>query len=73
MKIIIRILHKLGVVKGIFLQDHTLEIYTTIKKQNEFNDIYAHVYPFLKVGYVILNKDGTCSGPSIYIKKWLDM
>jgi hypothetical protein len=69
---LVRILHKLGLVKGIWLEDCEGEIYTTIKHKNPFGKKWAYVYPFTKIGCVKLNEDGTCTGKSSYIKRWID-
>lgn len=57
----------------IVLLDHEGEFYYTIAYKHPFVEggRYAHVYWFTKVGHVTLNEDGTTSGNSGYIKKWV--
>ena len=69
---LIRILHKLGIIDGILLEDFQYRTYISIKRKNKFGK-WAYVYPFTKVGHVKLNEDGTCFGESFYIDKWIDM
>jgi len=69
---LVRILHKLGLVKGIWLEDDFGEVYMTIKHKNPFGKNWAHVYWFTKIGHVWLMDDGTCTGRSGYIKRWKD-
>jgi len=70
--IMIRILHKLGLVHGVFLEDFEGEIYKTWMIQSPFGHKYAYVYPFVKIGYVQLWGDGTCSS-TCYIERWRSM
>ena len=70
-----KILHKLKIVKLVWLQDFDGQLYLTwITKTNPFDDQPAcHVHPFFSVGYVVLKPDGTCSGLNEtihYIEKW---
>jgi hypothetical protein len=67
------LLHKLGLVQGIWLQDHHGKTYRTWVRKTPFEKKWAPVYPFTGVGSVILNPDGTCSGSSIYIERWAPM
>ena len=55
------------------LKDMHGKIRFSIKKKDPFGVYWAYVYPMTKVGHVILNEDGTCSGESSYIKKWIDV
>lgn len=66
---LVRTLHKMGLVKGVALEDHWGKIYYSIKKRHPLKEgvWYAHVYPGSKVGFVILKDDGTCEGSSSYI------
>ena len=57
----------------IALRDQWGEIYFTVKKKDPFGGCWAWIYPITKVGHVILNEDGSCSGKSSYIKKWVDI
>lgn len=66
------LLNKLGLVKGIYLRDREGDVYKTWIRKNPFKDLEgnAHVYPFTRVGKVLLYKDGTTGGWSSYIKQW---
>lgn len=66
---IIKLLHYLGIVEGVYLIDSFGEVYLTCKRKNPFNT-FANVYPVFRVGHVVLHEDGTCSGTSCYIKEW---
>ena len=70
---LVRILHRLGIVRGVWLQDRWGKLYITIKRHDPFGDHWVHVYPFLRIGRVVLNADGTCSSESsTYIERWVD-
>lgn len=68
----LRILYYLGIVDLVWLESCSGIQYLTIKKKNPFGEYWCHVYPYTKIGHVILNEDGTCSGKSTYIERWVD-
>ena len=65
--------HKLKLKQGIILEDCDGEVYYTFKEESPFNKSIAFIFPSTKVGHVVLNKDGTTSGSSIYIERWKDL
>ena len=69
---IIRLLDRLGIVKGVYLEDCWGGVYETVaNRKHPFRDAYtAHVYAFTGIGDVILNADGSTGGGSCYIRRW---
>lgn len=67
------ILHKLGFVQGIRLIDCWGDDYRTFASKSPTGRRFARVYPFTGVGGVTLHEDGTCSGRSSYIERWMPM
>lgn len=63
-----RLLSRLGVVRGVWLEDYRHEIYGTWARKSPFGRVMAYVYPWHKIGCVLLCEDGTV--PNSYIKRW---
>jgi hypothetical protein len=58
--------------KLVTLVDFEEDVYRTIAYYNyEKQRWEAYVYWFFKIGYVILNKNGTLQGKSSYIRHWI--
>jgi len=57
----------------VVLLDHQGEFYYSISYKHPFfeGSRYAYVYWYTKIGHVVLDADGTTSGNSSYIKKWV--
>jgi hypothetical protein len=53
----------------VWLRDFQNEVYLTKVNYGPWGK-WAYVYPFLKIGNVSLNDDGTCGGKSSYVEKW---
>lgn len=54
-------------------QDHEGEQRLHRRHKSVFGeDGWCFVYDFTRVGHFLLNRDGTCSGQSSYIRKWKD-
>lgn len=64
------LLASLGIIEPIVLIDAWGEEYYTWVKGIEDGVKWGYVYPFGRIGWVILNQDGTVGGKSIYIKSW---
>lgn len=56
--------------KKIYLLDRWNDQYSTRINTDTNGVKWAYVYPFSKVGHVILNDDGTTSGECSYIQQW---
>lgn len=67
---LIRLLNALGIIRGVWLLDFQGEEYLSIARQGHSGGLWAYVYPFTRIGHVVLNDDKTCSGCSSYITKW---
>lgn len=71
---LIRLLDKLRIVRGVWLRDFEGDIYETweIRGYDPFKPDckHARVFPFMRVGRVTLNDDGTTGGRSSFITHW---
>ena len=67
----LRLLALLGIIEIVILLDKDGQEFWTYKRKRAIGGYQAFVYPFTRVGHVILNDDGTCSGRSCYIKSWI--
>ncbi len=67
---LLKLLHKLKLIKLIWLIDHEQEVYLTWVDRDTPFGLVCNIYPFTRTGKVLLNPDGTTSGPSSYIKYW---
>ena len=58
--------------KVVYLLDWKDRTYRTIAYKHKMikDTKWAHVYPYFRIGHVILKADGTTGGESEYIKKW---
>lgn len=66
---LIRLLSFLGVIRGVILVDFQGKEYLSWAKRGGFST-WCHVYPWMKVGHVILHPTGDTTGDSSYIKRW---
>lgn len=55
----------------VILQAYEGEVFYTIAYLDPFGKKTARVYWFSRIGLVILNEDGTTSGRSSYINRWM--
>ena len=55
----------------VVLQDFEGRTYNTVAIKDAFENIVAPVYFWTGVGSVLLHEDGTCTGESCYIKRWI--
>lgn len=74
----LRILAYLHLVRLIMVVDFQGQVYYTVFRKHlrqPTEDIvgFCYVYPFTKIGYVTLYKDGSTGGKTLYIKTWLDV
>jgi hypothetical protein len=72
MKTLLKVLGYLGFVDLIWLVDYNGKMYLTYEKLGIAN-IYCHVYPLTRVGYIKLLYGGKCltkDNHETYIKKW---
>lgn len=72
----VKILHWLGIVDGVLLADTNDNVYRTWKRQHPvYGHYWAYVYPFTKLGRVILGPNGSVDSrsESKYIVNWIDM
>jgi hypothetical protein len=69
---VIWLLHKLGILRGVWLLDFQGDTYRTYMRETPFGR-YAYVYPWTRVGNVALKEDGTTGGPSCYVHFWKPM
>lgn len=56
--------------KIVFLEDSYGEVYKTLEYKTPFGN-KAYVYWLTKVGHVNLEPDGTTTGQSTYINRWI--
>ena len=68
MSLFLKILAALHLVKLVWLKHYDDDVSLGIKRKDGFNS-YCYVHPFVGVGYVKLNDDGTTEGSS-YIDEW---
>ena len=67
---ILKLLHRIGLIKAVWLQDHQGEVYLSRQRIDGFGNYWCYVYNFTHVGHVILNKVGSCGGSASDIEKW---
>lgn len=57
--------------KIVVLEDFEGEFYFTLERVSPFGKKFAYVYWLSRLGFVVLNEDGTCStNSSSFIKRW---
>ena len=67
----IRLLHKLKIVKGVVLIDRNDRLYITRRRKDRSTKrYYCYVLPFTKTGKTYLKDDHTVEGKFFYIKRW---
>lgn len=66
---LVRLLDFFRIVRGIYLEDFEGEVYCTWVRNDPFNTKMVRIYPFMRLGRVSLNPDGTVRQPH-YCKKW---
>jgi len=71
-KLFLILLHKLHVVKLVWLEDFEGVSYLSIKRKHPFGGNWCYVYPIYKIGHVNLLDNGVTTGQSNDITKWKD-
>ena len=70
---LIRILNKLGLVTGIWLEDFQYEVSYSILRTNPSGQKWAYKFPFIHISRWVLNDDGsidTEKSDHSYMRKW---